>query len=59
LIKKRIEKILNDQEFKKRILTRINEKVDIPKISEEDEYIIYEKFYDAAADSIRIAIEEL
>lgn len=58
-IKKRIEKVLEDKEFKKKILTNLNAKVDIPKVDEPTEYIMYEKIYDAVCESIHLALDQI
>jgi len=58
-IKKRIEVLLNDKAFEKKILDNINSKVDVPKLDETTEYAILETIYDAAVASIKLAIDEL
>lgn len=43
---------LGSEEFEKEIATKINEKIDIPFVSEEKEQIFFEKVVDVVTDLI-------
>jgi len=52
-INKGIEDLIDSDEFKESIATKINEKIDIPFVDEKKEQIFFEKCVDLIADTLR------
>lgn len=49
-IKKIVIKQLENEEYKKLIITKINKKIDIPKVDEKTEEKTFNQIYDALKD---------
>lgn len=58
-LKKRIKSVLNDDEFKTRIIKDVNKKMDLPKLDEEAERQILEQIYTALKSSIEITLDNV
>lgn len=58
-IKKIILKELAKEELQEIVVKSINEKLDIPKLTEVEEAVLFNKIYDAAEEAIALAIDRI
>lgn len=58
-IKAIIKKKLNDEDIQKLVVSHINDKFDIPKLTEIEEAKLINAVYDAAQDAILVAIDRI
>lgn len=58
-IKAIVKKKLNEEEIQALVVKRINDKLDIPKLTEIEEAKLINAVYDASRDAILIAIDRI
>ena len=58
-VKNRIEKLLDDPEIKELVVSKINEKMDMPNVTEEREKELLEVMYTTVEILIKDIIEEI
>jgi len=58
-IKRYVVAQLNDDELKKELVQKVNEKLDIPKLNEVDEAKLLDAIYEASVEAAVTAIERI
>jgi len=54
-----LKKELQKQETRNLVITFINNKLDLPKLNEEEEKRLFEQVYDAVAESLELILERI
>ena len=58
-IKRKATDILMGNDIKKFVATKVNEKVDLPKLSEAEEQKLFEQFYSVFAEAVVTIVDRL
>ena len=58
-IKRRVIKELENKDNKKSLVEAVNHKIDLPKLTEEEEHKLYSQLYDLLKDHITLVIDRI